>query len=59
MKKEAKNFALIGAAGYVAPKHMKAIKETESRRFVIRLTANNFIGYNEPIFWSTRIKDFV
>ena len=23
-----KNFALIGAAGYVAPKHMKAIKET-------------------------------
>ncbi|MCL6259680.1 Gfo/Idh/MocA family oxidoreductase [Aquiflexum sp. TKW24L] len=23
-----KNFALIGAAGYIAPKHMKAIKET-------------------------------
>ncbi len=23
-----KNFALIGAAGYVAPKHMKAIKDT-------------------------------
>ena len=23
-----KNFALIGAAGYVAPRHMKAIKET-------------------------------
>ena len=23
-----KNFALIGAAGYVAPRHMKAIKDT-------------------------------
>ena len=22
------NFALIGAAGYIAPRHMKAIKET-------------------------------
>ncbi len=25
-----KNFALIGAAGYVAPKHLKAIKETDN-----------------------------
>ncbi len=24
-----KNFALIGAAGYIAPRHMKAIKDTE------------------------------
>jgi UDP-N-acetyl-2-amino-2-deoxyglucuronate dehydrogenase len=23
-----KKFALIGAAGYIAPRHMKAIKET-------------------------------
>ena len=23
-----KNFALIGAAGYIAPRHMRAIKET-------------------------------
>jgi len=23
-----KNFALIGIAGYIAPRHMKAIKET-------------------------------
>ncbi len=23
-----KNFALIGAAGYIAPRHMKAVKET-------------------------------
>ena len=26
--KNSKNFALIGAAGYIAPRHMKAIKET-------------------------------
>lgn len=26
-----KNFALIGAAGYIAPRHMKAIKETNNR----------------------------
>ena len=25
------NFALIGAAGYIAPRHMKAIKDTENR----------------------------
>ena len=25
-----KNFALIGAAGYIAPKHMKAIKDTDN-----------------------------
>ena len=33
-----KNFALIGAAGYIAPRHMKAIKETE----------NNLIAGLEP-----------
>ena len=26
-----KNFAMIGAAGYIAPRHMKAIKETGNR----------------------------
>lgn len=26
-----KNFALIGAAGYIAPRHMKAIKETDNQ----------------------------
>lgn len=26
-----KNFALIGAAGYIAPRHLKAIKETGNR----------------------------
>ena len=26
-----KNFALIGAAGYIAPRHMRAIKDTGNR----------------------------
>ncbi len=26
-----KNFALIGAAGYIAPRHLKAIKDTGIR----------------------------
>lgn len=26
-----KNFALIGAAGYIAPRHMKAIKDTDNK----------------------------
>jgi hypothetical protein len=25
---DSKNFALLGAAGYIAPRHMQAIKET-------------------------------
>jgi len=29
-----KNFALIGASGYIAPRHMKAIKETENELVV-------------------------
>ena len=30
MDKKQKRFALIGAAGYIAPRHMKAIKETDN-----------------------------
>lgn len=26
-----KNFALIGAAGYIAPRHLRAIKDTDNR----------------------------
>ena len=26
-----KNFALIGASGYIAPRHMRAIKDTGNR----------------------------
>ena len=34
MKAEGKIFGLIGASGYIAPRHMKAIKETESELVV-------------------------
>ena len=29
-----KNFALMGAAGYIAPRHLKAIKDTGNKRFL-------------------------
>lgn len=31
IKQEIKNFALIGAGGYIAPRHMKAIRDTNNR----------------------------
>ena len=31
-----KNFALIGASGYIAPRHLKAIKETEFEKARVR-----------------------
>lgn len=38
-----KNFALIGAAGYIAPRHMKAIKETDNR-LVVAYDINDSVG---------------
>ena len=38
-----KNFALLGAAGYVAPKHMKAIKET-GQNLVAALDPSDSVG---------------
>ncbi len=38
-----KNFALIGAAGFVAPRHMKAIKET-GNRLIAALDPNDSVG---------------
>lgn len=38
-----KNFALIGAGGYVAPKHMKAIKET-GNRLIAALDPSDSVG---------------
>ena len=37
------NFALIGAAGYVAPKHMKAIKDT-GNRLITALDKSDSVG---------------
>lgn len=43
MTKYNKNFALIGASGYVAPKHMKAIKET-GNNLVAALDKSDSVG---------------
>ena len=38
-----KNFALIGAAGYVAPRHMRAIRDT-GNRLVAALDPHDSVG---------------
>lgn len=44
-----KSFALIGAAGFVAPRHMKAIKETESQ-LVAAMDPNDSVGVIDSYF---------
>lgn len=44
-----KNFALIGAAGYVAPRHMKAIKET-GNNLVAALDQHDNVGILDSYF---------
>lgn len=44
-----KNFALIGAAGYIAPRHMKAIKET-GNELVAALDKSDNIGIIDSFF---------
>ncbi|HYC02698.1 MAG TPA: Gfo/Idh/MocA family oxidoreductase [Azospirillaceae bacterium] len=44
-----KNFALIGAAGYIAPRHLKAIKET-GNRLVAALDPNESVGIIDSFF---------
>ena len=44
-----KNFALISAAGYVAPRHMKAIKAT-GQRLVAALDPNDSVGVIDGYF---------
>lgn len=43
------NFALIGAAGYIAPRHMKAIKETDNN-LVAALDKNDSVGVIDGFF---------
>lgn len=43
-----KNFALIGAAGYIAPRHMKAIKETDNH-LSIAYDTNDSVGIIDSI----------
>lgn len=44
-----KRFALVGAAGYIAPRHMKAIKETGSE-LVAALDPNDSVGIIDSHF---------
>ncbi len=44
-----KNFALIGAAGYVAPRHMKAIKET-GNNLIAALDKHDGVGIIDSYF---------
>jgi UDP-N-acetyl-2-amino-2-deoxyglucuronate dehydrogenase len=44
-----KNFAMIGAAGYIAPRHMKAIKDT-GNNLVAALDKNDSVGVIDSYF---------
>ncbi len=48
-----KNFALIGAAGYIAPRHMKGIKETKND-LVAALDKNDSVGVIDSYFPEAR-----
>jgi len=49
MNKETKNFALIGVAGYIAVRHVRAIKETENR-LVASLDRFDSVGFMDNYF---------
>lgn len=44
-----KKFALIGAAGYIAPRHLKAIKET-GNNLVVAMDVNDSVGVLDSYF---------
>ena len=48
-----KNFALIGAAGYVAPRHLKAIKDT-GNRLIAAVDPHDNVGILDGYFPETR-----
>lgn len=43
-----KNFALIGAAGYIAPRHMRAIKDT-GNRLAVAYDVNDSVGIMDSL----------
>ena len=47
-----KNFGLIGAAGYIAPRHMKAIKDT-GNNLICALDKNDSVGILDSYFPNT------
>ena len=44
-----KNFALIGAAGYIAPRHLKAIKDT-GNNLLAALDPSDSVGILDSYF---------
>lgn len=56
-----KNFALIGASGYIAPRHLKAIKET-GNNLVVAMDVNDSVGIMDSHFpdaeFFTEFEDF-
>lgn len=44
-----KNFALIGAAGYIAPRHMRAIKDTNNK-LIAAMDKNDSVGIIDSYF---------
>lgn len=49
IEKKIYNFALVGAAGYIAPRHMKAIKDT-GNHLVAALDRNDSVGIIDSYF---------
>ena len=56
-----KRFALIGASGYIAPRHLKAIKET-GNELVVAMDINDSVGIMDSYFpdaeFFTEFEDF-
>ena len=44
-----KNFALVGAAGYIAPRHMKAIRDT-GNELLVAMDVNDSVGVIDSHF---------
>ena len=44
-----KNFAIIGAGGYIAPRHMKAIKDTDNK-LIAALDKHDSVGIMDNYF---------
>ncbi|MBM3145944.1 MAG: oxidoreductase, partial [Chloroflexi bacterium] len=55
------NFAAIGVAGYIAPRHLKAIRDT-GNRLVAAVDTNDSVGildqYSENVRFFTEIERF-
>ena len=48
-----KNFALIGASGYIAPRHMKAIKDNDCK-LIAAVDPNYSVGELDSYFEKVR-----